>query len=266
MPKASTSRVKEIALEKLDEPKGTIRLEIDPGKIASLAENIEQVGLLQPINVRAVADRFEIVAGHRRYLAFKKLGRKKIACIVGHFSDVGSALARASENLGRVDLSLMEEAAIYSDLHDNHGLSHDEIGKCFGTSAGVVKRRLDLLKMPGQLQKAVHRKQISYSVAEELWRLGEESAIDYFLGYAIDHGVTQTVARGWVNDWKKEQRFKSGGTGEGGGDRSPAETRPVYICCDLCLGALELGKEHTIRACSKCAGLITAAIADKMAE
>ncbi|MBA7493996.1 Nucleoid occlusion protein [subsurface metagenome] len=266
MPKALALRIKEIELVKIDEPKGVIRLEIDPGEIASLAENIEEVGLLLPINVRAVADRFEIVAGHRRFLAFQKLKRKKIPCIVGVFSDVDSALARASENLGRVDLSLIEEAAIYSDLYDKHGLSCDKIGKIMGKSGGVVKRRLDLLKMPPQLQKAVHKKQISYSVAEELWSLGDEAAIDYFLGYAIDHGVTQTVARGWVNDWKKGQRSKEGGTVGSGGGSSPAEARPIYIVCDLCLGPLELGKEHTIRACGKCASLITAAIADKMAD
>jgi len=266
MPKALALKVKEIELEKIDEPQGVIRLEIDPGEIASLAANIEEVGLLLPINVRAVAERFEIVAGHRRFLAFQKLGRKKIPCIVGRFSDVDSALARASENLRRVDLSVVEEAAIYGDLHDKHGLSYDQIGKLMGKSGGVVKRRLDLLKMPPQLQQAVHRKEISYSVAEELWRLGDESAIGYFLGYAVDHGVTQTVARGWVNDWKKEQRLKSAGTEEGRGERGPLESRPIYICCDLCLGPLELGKEHTIRACGKCVSLISAAIAEKRAE
>ena len=266
MPKALALKVKEIALDLIDEPKGVIRLDIDPREIASLAENIREIGLLLPINVRAVADRFEIVAGHRRFLAFQKLNRKKIACIVGRFSDVDSAVARASENLRRVDLSLIEEAAIYGDLHDNHGLSHDAIGKIMGKSGGVVKRRLDLLKMPPQLQKAVHKKEISYSVAEELWRLGDEAAIDYFLGYAVDHGVTQTVARGWVNDWKKEQRLKQSGTGESPRESSPLESRPIYISCDLCLGPLELGKEHTIRACGRCVGIITAAIADKMAE
>jgi len=266
MRKASVLRVKEIELVKIDEPKGVIRLEIDPGEIASLAENIEEIGLLLPINVRAVGERFEIVAGHRRFLAFQKLNRKKIPCIVGHFSDVDSALARASENLRRVDLSLIEEAAIYGELHDNHGLSYDAIGKIMGKSGGVVKRRLDLLKMPAQLQKAVHKKEISYSVAEELWSLGDESAIDYFLGYAVDHGVTQAVARGWVNDWKKERRLKEGGTEGRGGESSPLEVRPVYISCDLCLGPLELGKEQTIRACAKCASLISGAIAGKKGE
>lgn len=256
MKKASGLKVKEIELVKIDEPKGIIRLDIDPGEITSLAENITEVGLFQPISVRPVGERFEIVAGHRRFLAFKKLGRKRISCIVRRFSDVDSALARASENLRRVNLSLIEEAAIYSDLHDNHDLSHQEIGKMMGKTAGTIKRRLDLLKMPPQLQKAVHKKQISYSVAEEFWSLGDNSAIDYFLGYAIDHGVTQTVARSWVNDRKKEQRLKEGGTEGGGRGLSPLESRPVYIPCDLCHGAMQLGNETTFRICDKCKEIV----------
>lgn len=261
MRKASALKVKEIDLEKIDEPKGTIRLEIDPREITSLAESINEIGLLLPINVRAVAERFEIVAGHRRVLAFKELGRKRIPCIVGVFSDLDSALARATENLGRVDLSLIEEAAVYSDLHANHGLRIPEIGKKMGKSGGVVKRRLDLLKMPPELQQAVHRKQISYSVAEELWSLGDSTAIDYYLGFAIDHGATQTVVRGWVKDWNDQKRRDASGTVRGGEDRSPAEPRPVYVACDLCKGPMEVGTEFTFRTCKSCSKGITEAVA-----
>lgn len=261
MKKAWGLKVKEIDLEKIDEPKGTIRLEIDPGEVTSLAESIRAIGLLVPINVRPDAERFEIVDGHRRYLAFKELGRKRIRCLVGDYSDVDCAVARASANLGRVDLSVVEEAAIYSDLVSTHHLTIKEIGRLFGQSGGVVKRRLDLLKMPPQLQRAVHLKQISYSVAEELWSLGDINAIDYFLGFAIDHGATQTVVRGWVKDRRDEQRRAAAGNVEGGGDRSPSEPRPVYVACDLCKGPMEVGSESTFRTCESCSKVILEAVA-----
>jgi len=263
MRKSLGLKVKEIDLDLIDEPKGVVRLEIDPGEIASLAENIAEVGLLLPINVRAIAERFEIVAGHRRYLAFKKLGRKRMPCIVGRFSDVDSALARASENLRRVDLSPIEEAAIYRDLYDSHGMSYGEISKRMGKSQGIVKRRLDLLKMPPQLQKAIHRKQISYSVAEELWSLGDIGVIDYYLGFAIDHGATQAVVRGWVNEEKAKKRQKEHGTDGGGGDVAPLEPRPVYVSCDVCLGPMVLGSERTLRVCVACGKLISEAISSR---
>lgn len=261
MAKASKAVPRQIPLDKLDEPAGVIRLEINQGEIQELADNIVEIGLLQPIVVRPVGERLEIVFGHRRYLAYQLLGRKKISCLVRDMDDSEAAVARASENLRRVGLSLIEEAAVYVDLRDNHKLTTDAIGKLMGVSPGVVKRRMDLLKMPPQLQKALHTKQISYSVAEELWRLGDKGVIDYYLGFAVDHGCTQAVARQWVNEEKKKQRTRDAGTEGGGEALSPMQSRPVWVSCDLCQGPLEVGKETTIRACESCVASIKKALA-----
>jgi len=260
MAKASGLNARKIALDLIDEPKGIVRLEIDPGRLQDLAENIDEMGLLQPIVVRPDGERFEVVFGHRRFLAHKILKARDIACIVRVLTDLECALMRGTENIQRDDLSPIEEAAIYSDLHDNHGLGYEQIGKRMGKSPGIVKRRLDLLRMPPQLQQAIHKKQINYSVAEELWSLGDNSAIDYFLVYAVDHGATQAVVRSWVKDWKDEQRRKEAGTGVGGGPTAPLETRPVYVPCDLCLEAMELGSETLFRTCPRCTKSITDAV------
>jgi len=258
--KASRVTVKEVALDLIDEPRGRIRLEVDPESIADLAANIAEVGLLQPIIIRKNEDRFEIVAGHRRYLAFQLLKKKTIPAMVRGFDDVSCALARASENLGRVDLSPIEEAAIYSELRDEHTLTIDEISKRMGKTLGVVKRRLDLLKMPDCLQKAIHFKQIGYSVAEELWSLGDLAKIEYYLGFAVDHGATQAVVRVWVQDEKKKARLKDSGTEEGSSLANPMQARPVYVPCDLCLGSMEIGTETVIRACEVCTKAIKKAV------
>lgn len=258
--KASKPKTREIALDQIDEPSGVVRMDIDQEELQELADNIAEVGLLQSILVRPKMDRFEIVAGHRRFLSHRLLGRDKIPCVIRVMDDAQCALARASENLRRVDISPIEEAAIYSDLRDNHGLTIPEIGKRMGRSGGVVKRRLDLLKMPPQLQQAIHKKQISYSVAEELWSIGDISGIDYYLSFAIDHGATQAVVRGWVKDWKDARRRKESGTARGGEVASPADPRPVYVGCDVCRGPMELGTEQVIRACPDCAKLIANAV------
>lgn len=260
MAKVSKATTRMIALDQIDEPKGVVRLEIDRMDLEDLAENIREVGLLQPIIVRPDSDRFEIVFGHRRYLAHKILEARKIECIIRGLSDVECALVRASENLQRVGLSPVEEAAIYADLRDNHNLNYDQISRRMGKSPGIVRRRLDLLKMPSQLQKAVHAKQISYSVAEELWSLGDVSAIDYYLAFAIENGATQTVVRAWVKDAKDRKRREGSGADGGGGVVSPAEPRPVFMPCEVCFGPMELGTETTIRSCPNCSKLISEAI------
>lgn len=257
---ASRVTVKEIALDLVDEPHGRIRMEIDQDAVADLAANIAEVGLLQPIIVRRSGERFEIVAGHRRYLAFLVLSKKKIPAIVRDLDDVACALARASENLGRVDISPIEEAAIYSELRDSHELTVDEISKRMGISIGVVKRRMDLLKMPPCLQKAIHSKQINYGVAEELWSLGDLGKIEYFLAFAVEHGATVLVVRAWVQDEKKKMRTQDGDVGGSSSLANPMQKRPVFVPCDVCLDAMELGSETIIRACETCTAAIAKAV------
>ena len=260
MAKTSRVTVKEVALDLIDEPHGRIRLEVDPESIADLAANIAEVGLLQPIIIRRNKERFEIVAGHRRYLAFQLLKKNRIPAIVRDLDDVACALARASENLGRVDLSPIEEAAIYSELRDEHKLTIDEIGGRMGKTLGVVKRRLDLMKMPDCLQKAIHYKGVNCSVAEELWSLGDLAKIEYFLVFAVEHGATKAVVRGWVQDEKKKMRTKDNAGEEGDSLANPMQTRPVYVACDLCLGSMEIGTETVIRACGVCTKAIKKAV------
>jgi len=253
-------KLKEIPLQKISEPGGRIRLEVGQDALRELADNIGEIGLLQPIIVRPIGERFEIIAGHRRFLAFKILKRKKIPCIIRESDDAECAVARASENLRRVDLTPIEEAAIYEDLRENYKLTPDEIGRRMGKTAGIVKRRLDLLKMPPQLQKAIHLGQISYGVAEELWRLEDEGSIDYYLGYAVDHGVTVSVARQWVMDHRKSRRRAVNGVGPGGEGESPLHERPIYIGCETCGDPVELGKDTVFRCCPGCASAIREAL------
>lgn len=261
MAKALSSKSRLIDLTKIDPPAGQVRLEIPSEGVQELADSLNAVGQLQPVLVRPVGDRFEIVFGHRRFLAAQHLRWPKIRADVKVLDDLAVALMRASENLPRADLSLIEEAAIYADLRDTHKLSIDEIGRRMGKSPGIVHRRLDLLKMPPQLQKAVHAKEISYGVAEDLWSLGDISAIDYYLGFAIEHGATVAVVRGWVKDWKDTKRREATEVAGGGGVRSPMEPRPVYVTCDLCSGPMELGSETVVRGCKPCIDAIRAAVA-----
>jgi len=260
MAKVSKSRECLIKVDLIDPPAKADRLEIDMDEVRSLGENIRLVGLIYPIIVRAKGDRFEIIAGHCRYLAHQILKESKIRCVVRDVSDLEVSLIRASENLKHLGLSPIEEAYIYQNLEKKHGLSHDEIGKQFGKSPGIVKRRLDLLKMPEQLQKAVHRKYISYGVAEELWRITDEGSMDYYLSFAVEHGVTVAVARAWVKDWKDSLRRSEADVEGGGHSGSPLESRPVWVTCDLCSGPMQLGSESVFRACPECASTVRSAV------
>lgn len=252
-----------IPMDKTDEPKGIIRLEIDTEEIKRLADSIAAIGLLQAILVRPDGERFEVVFGHRRYLATKLLGSAAIRATVKELTDAEAAMMRATENVDRVDISPIEEAAAYEDLYKTYDMSIDKIAQRMGKSASIIKRRLDLLKMPPCLQQAIHKKLIPYSVGEVLWSLGELSDIEYYLGFAIENGASTNTVRQWVKDALDKRRRKGKDDVGGRGWQSPMESRPVYIACDLCQGAMEIGQETLLRCCPTCTGFIKKAVEAK---
>lgn len=249
-------KVQNILLSLIDRPAAPDRLSIDPEYIKELASSIAELGLLNPILLCPRTGRFEIVAGDCRFQALLSLGRVYAPCIVQDLDAESVSISRATENLQRKDLTIIEEARIYQALHNDHKMSWDAIAKRTGKPAAQVKRRYDLLKLPEILIKALHEKKISYGTAEELGRLKDVARIEYYLGYAVDNGASRTVVSGWVKEELaliRQNEYTSGG-GDWG---SPIpEQKPVYVSCDLCTGPMEISKVVSLRICGDCNKII----------
>lgn len=228
------------------------RIDIDDVKILELSVSIAEVGLLQPVLLRPDGERFEIVAGYRRYLALKFLKRDTVDAVVTSMTDQEAAVVRATENLARENLTPMEQAVIFGNLVSKYEMSYDDVAGKFGYSSGTVRRRMDLLKMPPILKDAVHTGKISVSVAEELWPITDEGDLNYYLTFATEGGCTSATARGWCKDWKDAKRREKNGGVRGGVVASPHEPRPIYVACELCDGPMVIGEEVVIRACPTC--------------
>lgn len=257
MAKRSNQITKDVSLDLIDEPKGIVRMDIDPDDLDDLAQSISEIGLLQSILLAVDGERYEIVFGHRRWLAHKKLGLSVIRAIVREMTQAEIGIARATENISRADLTPIEEAATYKNLMEEYGLTLEQVSKKMAKSPGTIKRRMDLLRMPPVLQKAVHKKQISITVAEELWPIRNAASLDYYLMFAIENGCTKEVARQWCKDWRDNQRRTGTAGGEGvPADLSPCEPRPTYIPCDVCSSPVDIIQTKTLRICPGCSGAI----------
>jgi len=251
-----TMKVQNILLSLIDRPAAPDRLSIDPEYIKELAASIADLGLLNPILLCPRGGRFEIVAGDCRYLALLSLGRVYAPCVVQDLDAETVSISRATENLQRKDLTIIEEARIYQALHNDHNMTWDQIAKRTGKPAAQVKRRYDLLKLPEILIKALHEKKIGYTVAEELSRIKDEARIEYYLSFCIDHGATKEVVSGWVKEELALIRQKTS-PGEGGGWGAPSiELKPVYVPCDICTGPMEISKVVSLRICGDCNRII----------
>lgn len=253
MAKAKKKEIfRKISLDLIDRPDDIARMEIDEGKLKELADSIQERGLMQPIEVTPRGNRFMIVFGDRRYLAHNILGKKDIMCRIEEIDDSQVVIDRAMENVQRVDLTPFEEGHIYQALLEKAGLSLDEISRRVGKSPGVVQRRMDILRMPESFQKALHAGLVKITVAEELWSCPDQARREYFIGLAVEHGITKDVARSWVEEFKKSKRQEAAAGGSGGGLAPAYEDQPIYRACDICRGPIEYKDLKELRICQTC--------------
>ena len=121
-------------------------------ELVELAETIEQHGLIQPIVVRKVGDRYQIISGERRTRATKLAGLSVIkAQVYENLDDKTMAEWALIENIQRVDLNPVEVSRSYQQLIDNHGYTHEDLAKIVGKSRSAITNSLRLLKLPEQV-------------------------------------------------------------------------------------------------------------------
>jgi ParB family chromosome partitioning protein len=125
----------------------------DEESLIELASSIAQIGVLQPILVRPVGeDRFELIAGERRWRAAGRAGLATIPAIVRTGDDLGSVEKALIENLHRQDLTPLEEAAAFQQLIEDFGLTHEQVADRIGKSRSAVSNTLRLLGLPPAVQ------------------------------------------------------------------------------------------------------------------
>lgn len=137
-------------------------------KINELAQTIRTHGIIQPIVVRKIDDKYEIIAGERRWRAVKKLGWEEIPAIIKNYNDKETASIALIENLQREELSAIEEAAAYAKLIDLHQLTQEALAQRLGKGQSTIANKLRLLKLPQEVQEALLNKQITERHARAL--------------------------------------------------------------------------------------------------
>jgi len=250
-------------MDLIDPPGEADRVEILLERIRELAVSIKEIGLLSPVLLSRSGERYEIVFGHRRYLACRRIGMEKITARVVEYTQQQISIARVTENLQREDLTPIEEGSSYSRIINDLEMSITEVAKKTGKSAGIIKRRINLLRMPGTFKLALHARKISIGVAEELWSCADEAHREYLLEMAVEHGITVAVARQWVQDFRKAARQKAPDIeGRGQGSMIAFEEK-IYRSCDICQGPVELATVKELRLCGGCYGQIINAMTGK---
>lgn len=251
-------------IEKVDPPIDAARDLIDPEQVRELAESIRSQGLLQPILCRPLNGRFEVVAGHRRWLAHRLIGEVKIKSLVREMTDEEVYIIRAIENDQREDLNPIEKAKGYQRLRDKFGLSQEQIAQKMGRSRETIIRFLKLLKIPEEFQIALAKKKLSIGVALCLNEIDDDLSKKYYFAAAVENGVTLEVAQAWLTEYFKTRtgnvEGSVGGVGVGGAIQEPL---PIYQTCVCCVGPVEVRKVHYVPVCPECESQIRGALKSK---
>ncbi len=170
-------RVMELLLEDIVPNKNQPRSKFKDDTLDELAESIKEFGVLQPIIVRIIEgeDKYEIIAGERRYRATKKNGITTIpALVVEKVTDTASLEMALIENIHRDNLSPMEQAYCYKQLIDEFTITHQEMSKRIGKSRTAITNNLRLLTLPLEVQKLLDDDSISEGHARALLGLGSK--------------------------------------------------------------------------------------------
>ena len=149
------------------------RLAFDEKELNELANSIIKYGVIQPIVLRSIGEKYEIIAGERRYKASCIAGLKKIPAIINNTDDNTSAEIALLENLQRKNLSVIEEAQSYKKLMDR-GFTQEDIAIKLGISQSAVANKMRLLNLPKEVQDALLYNRISERHARSLLSLNNE--------------------------------------------------------------------------------------------
>ena len=184
------------------------RKRIDAAQIKELAASIKAEGLIQPIAVRPHEDGFEIIAGERRWRAFRELGRKTIPVLVLDVEDVSSAALSLIENLQREGLDPIEEALGCAALIQDFDLTQAQVAERLGKSRVYVTNAVRLLQLGEEIQQDLAEGRLSVGHAKVLLGLENEADRVRLAGKIIQSGLSVRQAEDEV------EASKSKGSGQ----------------------------------------------------
>lgn len=161
----------EVSLDDIIPNRFQPRLSFDEQGLNELAESIRQHGIIQPLVLRKIGDKYEIIAGERRYKASYIAGLTKVPAVIIDLNDNESAEVAIVENIQRKDLSPIEEAKSYKKLLDRGYLTQDQLASRMGKNQSTVSNKLRLLNLDEKVQDALLNNKISERHARSLLKL-----------------------------------------------------------------------------------------------
>ena len=171
-----SSTINEIAMNQIEANSNQPRREFDDDALHELAVSIREIGIIQPITLRQITEnKFQIIAGERRWRASQLAGLKAIPAYIRTIKDENVMEMALVENIQREDLNAVEIALAYEHLLEGSGMTQEKISERVGKSRTAITNYLRLLKLPAQVQMALQKKEIDMGHARALLAIDSPS-------------------------------------------------------------------------------------------
>lgn len=236
---ASGVSLREVSLSAITPNPRQPRGVFDEDELEGLAASIRDMGLLQPLVVREVGEgRYELIAGERRLRASRIAGLTSVPAIVRNTDD-GDLLKEALvENIHRVQLNPLEEAAAYQQLLEDFEVTQEELARRLGRSRPSISNALRLLTLPPAVQRKVAAGVLSAGHAKAVLALGDKRAQEALADRIVAEGLSVRATEEFVrlramDDDEEPQGVVAGGGGSRGGGRKVTAPALVDLQDDL---------------------------------
>ncbi len=188
--------IRHLAIKKIIANTYQPRTEFDEAALLELTESVLVHGVLQPIMVRPSGDdRYELIAGERRFRAAQAAGLTQIPAVIREMTDEESLTVALIENIQREDLNAMEAARGYKQLLDQFGLTQAELSRQIGKSQSTIAYALSLLRLPLEMQESISSGRLSMEHGKVLLSVASSDKRVSLGQIMLDEGISVVEAR-----------------------------------------------------------------------
>lgn len=210
-PAGVSTDFQEVPIGKIEPNPYQPRREFDESQLVDLAESIQSEGLIQPIVVRQIDGGFQLIAGERRWRAFKLLKLKKIPARIIEAGDTSAASMALIENLQREDLNPIEESKGYASLIRDFDLTQEQVAERVGKGRATIANSLRLLSLPDEVQGYLATNMLSTGHAKVLLGLESKQEQALLARRIIEEGVSVRASENLIQSLRvKAGKFKAG--------------------------------------------------------
>ena len=205
------STINEIPLDQIEANPNQPRREFDEDALEELACSIREIGIIQPITLRQVDEnRFQIIAGERRWRASQMAGLTAIPAYIRTINDENIMEMALVENIQREDLNAIEIALAYEHLLDADGMTQEKVSERVGKSRTAITNYLRLLRLPAQVQIALQKKQIDMGHERALLAIDSPSMQIKLFNEVVKNGYSVRKVEEMVQKLKNGEDIESG--------------------------------------------------------